>query len=88
VDVYGHDCGWYYEQKKKSNGVCASKEVKEKCPVACSELKPCFESHYYPTHFNLYRRVMKFEAQILNSTHDSALLLYTCTRQLTFENIC
>ena len=88
MDVYGHDCGWYYEQKKKSQGVCASEEVKKKCPVACSELKPCFESHYYPTHFNLYRRVMKFEAQILKSTHDSALLLYTCTRQLTFENIC
>ena len=31
TDVYGHDCAWYYVQKKKSPGVCSTEDVKTFC---------------------------------------------------------
>ena len=61
TDVYGHDCSWYYLQKKKSSGVCATEEVQRQCPVACGKLLPCFERHLFPSHFYLYDRIVKFE---------------------------
>ena len=61
TDIYGHDCSWYYAQREKSPGVCATEEVRQKCPVACRAKMPCFESHVYPTHYYLFDRIMKFE---------------------------
>jgi hypothetical protein len=61
TDIYGHDCAWYYLQKKKSPGVCSTADVKKNCPVACGAKLPCFETHDYPTHYYLYDRIVKFE---------------------------
>jgi len=61
TDIYGHDCAWYYVQKKKSPGVCSTADVKKNCPVACGAKLPCFETHDYPTHYYLYDRIVKFE---------------------------
>ena len=61
TDIYGHDCAWYYVQKKKSPGVCSTEDVKKYCPVACGAKLPCFEKHNYPIHYYLFDRIVKFE---------------------------
>lgn len=40
-DVFGHDCAWYQEQRETVPGMCASSEVQDNCPVACSSKTAC-----------------------------------------------
>jgi len=42
-DLNGNDCAWYAEhQSTTSHNICASKEVRKSCPLACNADKPCW----------------------------------------------
>ena len=61
IDLYGHDCSWYYKMRKRVPGVCTSAEVKKQCPEACGVKKPCYEAHVDVMTYDIWNRVMLLE---------------------------
>ena len=61
TDIYGHDCSWYYDMKKKVPGICSSAVAKAKCPEACGAKKKCYEKHEYVTTYDIWNRIMLLE---------------------------
>ena len=43
TDAYGHDCAWYYDNRRSFAGICGPRLVRQFCPEACGVSKPCFE---------------------------------------------
>jgi hypothetical protein len=41
-DAYGHNCAWYYSQRRASPEVCHLADARANCPISCQSRQECF----------------------------------------------
>lgn len=68
TDTFGHDCGWYYDQRQTNPAVCRLEAAAQQCPIACKSRQECLSSEESPEVFFSWDRIRKIEARGENGT--------------------
>jgi len=67
-DTFGHDCEWFFKNKKDFPSLCTLSDAARECPVACGSRQQCVSTEPDPPMFVSWDRIRRIESVGSNGT--------------------